>query len=343
VTILIAVIIIAVLILVHELGHFVVARRIGIPVYEFSVGFGFKIFSWKRDEVEYSLRIIPLGGFVRMAGEEADDQANPDGFSRRTPMEKIRVAFAGPFMNFALAVFIFIYSYTFIGIPQADNEPVIGKVLANQPAEEAGIMSGDRVLSVNDTSLATWQEFTKLLAAESGSEVIILEIERDNQIIEIEVMPEMNSTTGVPVIGVLSNIDYQKQGLFTAIKIGLQQTYELTILLLSGLLTMITGGASAAEIAGPVGIVSLIGDAAQVGMVFLLSFAAFLSINLGILNLLPIPAMDGSRILFAIIEAIRKKPLNPEKEGFIHWLGFMFLMLLIVIVTFNDIVKLIKG
>ncbi len=342
-TILISVLIIAVLILFHEIGHFVAARRIGIPVHEFSIGFGYKIISWRRDDVDYSVRIFPLGGFVRMAGEEPGDQEDPNGFSHRTPLEKIRVAFAGPFMNFVLAMLIFIYIYAFIGIPQTTDEPIIGKVLTGQPAEQAGIMAGDRVVAVNGNKVETWDDFTGLLTVQPAGSTVVMEIQRAGKTTELQVIPQINPTTGVSAIGVLSNIVYEKQGLLTAIGIGLQQTYELTLVLLGGLWTMISGGASAADIAGPVGIVGLIGDAAQVGTVFLLSFAAFLSINLGILNLLPIPALDGSRIVFAIIEGIRKKPVQPEKEGFIHWLGFMFLMALIVLVTFNDIIKFIKG
>lgn len=278
-----------------------------------------------------------------MAGEEPGDQDNLLGYSHRTPLEKIRVSFAGPFMNFVLALLIFIYIYTFVGIPQASSEPIIGNVLAGQPAEQAGIKAGDRILAVNGNQVETWSEFTSFLTADTAGTEIVLEIEREGRSTQLKVIPELNPTTAVPVIGVASNIIYERQGFLTAISIGLQQTYQLTVILLGGLWMMITGGATAADIAGPVGIVGLIGDAAQIGNVFLLSFAAFLSINLGILNLLPIPALDGSRIVFALIEAVRKKPLPADKEGFIHWVGFMFLMLLIVLVTFNDIMKFIKG
>jgi len=321
-------------------GSFVTARRVGIPVYEFSIGFGYKLFSWRKNEVDYSIRLIPLGGFVRMAGEEPGDQEDPNGFSHRTPLEKIRVAFAGPFMNFVLAALIFVYSYAFIGVPQTNDEPVIGRVMKGNPAESAGILAGDRVLAVNGTEISTWTEFTRQLARSTAGEPLTLEIIRDQKPLEIQVIPQLNSSTGVPAIGVLSQVHYEKQGLGTSIKIGLQQTYQLTVVLLSGLWVLITGGASASDLAGPVGIAGLIGEAAQVGMVFLLSFTAFLSINLGILNLLPIPALDGSRIVFAIVEAIRKKPIEPEREGFIHWLGFLFLMGLIVLVTFNDLIKI---
>lgn len=333
--------IIAVLVLVHEWGHFIVARRIGIPVHEFALGFGYKLFSIKKNGVEYSIRAIPLGGFVRMAGEElGDDFSGELGFSNRTPLEKIRVSVAGPLMNFVLAILIFIVIYAFIGIPQSTDEAILGKVLEDKPAYAGGLRENDKVLEVNGAFVAGWSDFTKHIAStEQGASMEIL-VERGGQTQALVITPEISESTGQPAIGVLSKIYYEKQGILTSIKIGLQQTWELTVLLLSGLWTLISGNASMQDLAGPVGITKLVGEAAQIGYVFLLNFAAFLSINLGILNLLPIPALDGSKIVFATIEAIRRKPLEPEKEGFIHWLGFLFLMLLIVIVTYNDIIKL---
>lgn len=342
-TVITTLIIIAVLILVHEWGHFITARRIGIPVHEFSLGFGYKLFSVNKNGVEYSLRLIPLGGFVRMAGEEPGDHSDPNGFSNRTPLEKIRVAFAGPFMNFVLAILIFVYIYAFIGIPHASEEPIVGKVVAGKPAYNAGLRENDRIVKVNGEEIKTWEEFTKKIAATPEGNYLNLLVQRKDNFINIKVKPEKNEANGTPVIGVMSKLNYTKQSIFDAVVIGLKQTYQLTVLLLSGLWLMITGGASTADLAGPVGITKLVGEAAQVGTVFLLSFTAFLSINLGILNLLPIPALDGSRIVFAFIEWVRKKPIEPDKEGFIHWLGFIFLMLLIIIVTYNDIVKLIRG
>lgn len=342
-TIVITIIILGILVLAHEWGHFIVARKIGIPVHEFSIGFGYKVFSTRRNGVEYSLRLLPLGGFVRMAGEEPGDQQDPRGYSKRRPVEKMMVSFAGPFMNFVLAVLIFIYSFAFIGIPEASNQPVVGKVLAGEPADLAGLEAGDRILAINEQAVTSWDEVTAKLAATPEGEKVTLEIQRKGEELNISVMPEKNPSTGVPVIGIRSVINYEKQGIIKSIGFGIQQTYELTVVLLGGLWMMITGGVSPGEIAGPVGITMLVGEAAQVGTVFLLSFMAFLSINLGILNLLPIPALDGSRIVFAAVEAIRRRPIEPEREGFIHWLGFLFLMFLIVLVTYNDILRLVKG
>lgn len=343
-SILITLLIIAVLVLVHEWGHFITARRIGIPVHEFALGFGYKLFSIKKNGVEYSFRLIPLGGFVRMAGEElGDDFSEPQGYSSRTPLEKIRVAFAGPFMNFVFAVLIFIYIFAFIGIPHVSNEPILGKVLEGKPAYSAGLKENDRVVEVDGIKISTWSEFTEYIAKSSAGEEINIVIDRDGLVHNFTIIPELNNDTEQTIIGVLNKIEYDKQGILTSIKIGFQQTYELTVLLLAGLWTMISGGASVQDLAGPVGITRLVGEAAQIGTVYLLNFAAFLSINLGILNLLPIPALDGSKIVFAVIEGIRRKPIEPEREGFIHWLGFMFLMFLIVVVTYNDIIKLFKG
>ena len=342
-SVLITIIIIAVLILAHEWGHFMAARRIGIPVYEFSLGFGTKLLSTKRNGVEYSLRLLPLGGYVRMAGEEPGDENDPNGFNNRTPLEKIRVSFAGPFMNFVLALLLFIFSFAFIGIPESSDQPVLGKVLDNRTAAEAGLKPGDRIISVNQKSVATWSDFTEMIAASTSGEPLYLEVERDGRSQSLKVFPDNEGTGGKPAIGVLNQVNCSRLGIGDSIKLGLEQTYQLTVLLLSWLGTLFTGGASTADLAGPVGIVSLVGEAAQIGTVFLLNFAAYLSINLGILNLLPIPALDGSRIVFAVVQAVRRKPMEPEKEGFVHWLGFLLLMLLIVIVTFNDIVRLIKG
>jgi len=343
ITILITLLIIAVLVLVHEWGHFIAARKIGIPVWEFSIGFGPRLLGRKKDGIEYSIRLIPLGGYVRMAGEEPGDGNVPDGFNNRKPWEKMAVSFAGPFMNFVLALLLFVYVYSVVGVPQASPEPLIGQVVAGTPAEAAGLKANDRVLAINNKKINSWEELTASIASSEAGKPLPIKVQREGQVINLKVKPVVNENTGVPSIGVMGAINYEKQGIINAVKIGFQQTYELTVLLLSSLGMLVSGGASIGDLAGPVGITKMVGDAAQVGSVLLLSFTAFLSINLGVLNLLPIPALDGSRIMFALVEAIRRKPLEPEREGFIHWLGFMFLIMLMVVVTFNDIIRLIKG
>lgn len=343
VTILITLLIIAVLILVHEWGHFMAARKIGIPVWEFSIGFGPRIFGWKKDGTEFSVRLIPLGGYVRMAGEEPGDANDPEGYNNRKPWEKMGVAFAGPFMNFVMALLIFVYVYSVVGIPHPSEQPLIGQVVAGTPAEKAGLKANDLVLAIDQKPVDNWDELTASIASAKESRVLHFKVKRDGKIVNLNINPVKSENTGKLSIGVMGAMTYEKQGIINAIKIGFQQTYELTVLLLSSLGMLVSGGASVGDLAGPVGITKMIGEAAQAGIVLLLSFTAFLSINLGVLNLLPIPALDGSRIVFALVEAIRRKPLEPEREGFIHWLGFLFLISLMVLVTFNDIVRLLKG
>lgn len=340
-SIVIALIIIAILIFVHELGHFIAARRVGIPVHEFSLGFGYRLLGTKRGETEYSLRLIPLGGYVRMAGEEPGDMENPLGFNTRTPLDKIRVTFAGPFMNFVLAALIYIYTFTVIGVPL--NDPVIGEVMKGKPAAEAGLKTGDKVLAVNNQQVASWNEFVAKIQTNPEGKALQLTISRNQETRVVELTPVMNKETGKPIVGVYPKQIFERQGIITAVKLGFVQTYQMTAGMLAGLGMLFTGGVSTSDIAGPVGITSMVGEAARSGMVYLLSFTAFLSINLGILNLLPIPALDGSRIMFALVEAIRRKPLDPEKEGYIHWFGFLFLMLIMLLATYNDIIRAIKG
>lgn len=341
-TVVITILMLSVLILAHEWGHFMAARRVGIPVYEFSLGFGYRILHYEKNGVTYSLRIFPIGGFVQMAGEQPDDLDNPEGFNNRTPLEKIRVAFAGPLMNFVLAVIVFIFSYAVIGLPTPVKEVVIGGVVSGQPAEKAGLKENDHILAIDGKQIGNWNEFTATIK-ESSDRPLQLKIQRDGRIIYKTVTPARANNAAEPKIGAYSKVIYERQGILTSIKFGFIKTYEFTVLLFQSLSMLFSGAASASDLAGPVGITMMVGEAAQGGILYLLAFMAFLSINLGVLNLLPIPALDGSRIVFSIIEAIRRKPLAPEKEGFIHWLGFMFLMLLIVLVTYNDIVRLIKG
>lgn len=342
-TIVSTIIILAILILVHEIGHFGVARRIGIPVYEFSLGFGKKLYSTRKDGVEYSLRLVPLGGFVRMAGEEQGDMNDPQGFNNRKPWEKMAVSFSGPFMNFVLGVIVFIYIFTFIGLGFPSDEPVVGEVIKGKPAYTAGLQSNDRVLSMNGQEINSWDEFVSNIQAYPAGTSLATVVERDGARQTITMISVLDQSSGNPIVGVYPQLNFVRQGIIESIRLGFVQTYQMTMALLGGLGMLFTGAASSSDLAGPVGITSMVGEAARSGMVYLLSFAAFLSINLGVINLLPIPALDGSKIVFALIEMVRRKPMDPEKEGFIHWLGFMFLILLIIFATYNDIVRLIKG
>lgn len=343
-TVILTISIIAFLVLVHEWGHFKVARKVGVPVHEFSIGFGKKIFGFRKDGVNFSLRIIPLGGYVRMAGEEKGDFDDPNGYNNCTPLQKIAVAAAGPFMNLIIAAVIFVLIYSIVGLAQPSSQPVIGDIIPGQPAEQAGLKAGDIVLQVNQNEVTSWQNLVSNIQACSDSgENIELLVQRNQEKLDISLTPVYSSEANKYIIGVYNSVEFKSLGVWEALSMGFKQAYRLSVLILSGLGMLFTGNISSGDIAGPVGIANMVGTAAQGGWSYLLSFAAFLSINLAWLNLFPIPALDGSKILFAIIEAVRGKKIDPEKEGTIHLLGFMFLIGLIVFATYNDILRLIRG
>ncbi len=342
--IVVALLVLAVLIIVHEIGHYFAARKIGIPVYEFSVGFGKLLWSRKnKDGVQFSLRLIPLGGYVKMAGEEPGDTEAPNGYSSRRPWEKMLVSFAGPFMNLVAGAVIFIMVFAVIGVAMPSGEPVIGSVLAGKPAVEAGLEAGDRVISINNQDIASWEALVKAISSQAPGSIISMEVERAGQTKSFQVGTVKADGGEHSVIGIMTQVIYVRESLPNAVKLGFIQTYDMTMLLFDSFGMIFSGSVPASEISGPVGITSMIGDVYQSGAASLLIFMGFLSINLGVMNLLPIPALDGSRIVFAVIEAVRRKPIDAEKEGLVHMIGFFLLIGLMIFATYNDIVRLIRG
>jgi len=340
--VILAILVLALLILVHEWGHFMAARRAGIKVLEFSIGFGPLLAKVVKNEIQYSLRAVPLGGYVSMLGENlGDEDQNPDSYMAKGPGKRSGVAFAGPFANFLLATLLFVYSFTFIGTPIPVDKPIIGEVVSGKPAAQAGLKANDLVKSVNGKTVNSWQDLVETIKATPSGQSVVLEVWRDNQMITANIKPEV--VEGRPLIGIQSDVTFKKLPVMEGIKQGFQQTFYITGELLKGIGMMVTGQVKSTDIAGPVGIVNMIGDAAAGGWVYLLNFTALLSVNLGLLNLLPIPALDGSKIVFAGIEAVRGRPIEPEKENMIHLVGFFFLIGLTLLVTFNDILRLIKG
>jgi regulator of sigma E protease len=342
-SIIIALLVIAVLALVHEWGHFIAARKIGIPVDEFSIGFGPLLWSREKNGVQYSLRAVPLGGYVRMAGEEPDDVEAENGFARRKPWEKITVAAAGPLMNFVFALVVFIVLFAGLGVPRVIEEPVIGGVLDEYPAQAAGLEPGDLIVAVDQAPVTTWVEFTERISALPVGSTVVIAVERAEERLNFTLATVANESTGRSLVGITNSIVYERQSWLASVRSGLMETYGMTVALLGGLRDMVTGQVGADDIAGPVGIVNMIGESARGGWLNFLSFTGFLSINLAVLNLLPIPALDGSKIVFALIESVRRKPLPLEKEAMVHLIGFVFLITLIVMVTFNDVMRLFAG
>lgn len=332
-----SVIVFGMLIFFHELGHFTIAKLVGIKVHEFSLGFGPKLLGFKRGDTNYNLRVFPLGGFVRMAGmePEEDDVEDGTGFGDKSVLQRISVIFAGPIMNFVLAALLLASIFVFQGLPVSSTE--IEEVLPDRPAAAAGLKSGDRILAINGEPVRQWEQVVEIISINPGKEIEIT-VERGGMNVTREVVPEVRED-GQGWIGIQPKPHFEKQNPFSAIIQGARYTVQVTLLILDFIGKMIFGEAPA-DLGGPVRVVYEINRAAEMGFVYLLQLAAFLSINLGLFNLFPIPALDGSRITFLIFEWIRGKPVDPEKENFIHLVGFGVLLVLIVFITYNDVLQL---
>lgn len=326
--------ILCVLIVTHEFGHFIVAKLNGIYVKEFSLGMGPKLLQWGKNETKYSIRLFPIGGYVSMDGEdEASD--DPRAFCNKGVLQRMSVVFAGPFMNFVFAILFFIISFMYFGTPVTDS--VIGEVKVGGPAYNAGLQDGDVVLSIDGEKTADWNDMTESIYPAAGK-TLVFEIDRNGEVFKTEVTPQYNEEYGYAVIGINQHIE--KANLFESIKLGCVKTYEFTVLLIKTLWQMITGQ-TAVDVAGPVGMVSIVNQYANMELMYLFMLSGILSINLGVINLIPFPAMDGFRLVSLAIEGVRGKPLPAEKEGMINFVGIIVLLGLMVLITMNDIGRIV--
>lgn len=327
------IIILGLLIFVHELGHFLVARLAGIRVLEFAMGFGKELLGWEKDGTRYTLRAFPLGGFCRMLGEDEEETDEEGSFQHKPVSWRFAVVAAGSLMNFMLAVVLFSLVYFFfLGIPQTETTE-IGQVLPEGQAYEAGLVEGDKVLAINGEDMADWESVVAKINANPETEITLL-IERDGQEKTTSVVPENEEGRGLIGIAPVT----EKYAFFSSIYLGLSNTWFFVQLIFVSLFQMIVG-AIPADVAGPVGIVAVVGEVMETGFSNLLTLAGIISVNLGLINLLPIPALDGSRLVFLLLEAVRGKPIDPQKEGFIHLVGFTLLILLMIFIAFQDVTR----
>ncbi|GAA0461534.1 RIP metalloprotease RseP [Alkalibacillus silvisoli] len=403
------------LVFIHELGHLIFAKRAGMLAREFAIGFGPKIFSYRKDETLYTVRLLPIGGYVRVAGEdpeiielkpghhiglEFNDYGEVDKiivnnksnypnskiveveeidldhnltvdcydldsderhqfdvnrkalfimddketliapydrqFSSKTASQKGIQVFAGPMMNFLLAIVFFIGLGFVQGVPV--DEAKIGGIQEGSPAEDAELIEGDEVVSIDGENIDTWMDFV-LYVQERPDEQLEVTIDREGDLITKSITPEAFTEQG-ETIGRLGVMRMFEESPGDVILHGFTQTYDITVLIIEAVGQLVTGQLSIDALAGPVGIYSATDDVVQTGFTNFLTWTAMLSINLGIINLLPLPALDGGRLMFIGLEAIRGKPVDPQKEGVVHFIGFALLMLLMIVVTWNDIERL---
>ena len=365
-SIVIAILVFSLVVVVHEIGHFVAARASGVLVEEFAIGMGPKLFSVTRGETVYSLRAFPLGGSCRMLGEDADNH-DERSFNSKSIPKRFAILAAGAAMNFVLALVLYL---VYMAMIPFYNVPVVNTVAENSAAQEAGLQTGDEIIRVNGKKINIHDDYS-LAVDDKSPDPIVMELLRNGEKYELTVTPRYNEAMSAYKIGISWDrhlgIFYQDEEMteaelaqFTRANVGelLSTAYYKTgfaiRVTLHGLAKLVTFQASVNDFAGPIGIVVMVDDmvdeiqstASPADGLFLvvlntLGFAALLSANLGLFNLLPVPALDGARIVFLLIEGVRRKPVPAEKEGVVHFAGFVLLMILAVFIAYNDIVKLL--
>lgn len=339
-------VVLGLLVLVHEIGHFVAAKAAGIKVLEFGIGYPPRALTlFKHDETEYTLNWLPLGGFVRMLGEE--DPTHPDSFAAKSPLARALVLLAGPFMNFVLAVALFALLAMVAGVPtdKPANAITVLAVAPNSPAAEAGLREGDMILYVANQRVTT-NEQLMALTQEFRGKPLSLVVKRGDRELEITLVPRENPPQGEGPIGIqITDRLIERYGPIEAFRAGFAATKRASLLILNGLRAMVSGEVGREAVAGPVGIAQVTGEVAREGGIFgLINFTAVLSINLAILNLLPLPALDGGRLMFVLLEVLRGgKRISPEKEGLVHFVGMAILLGFVLIVTYFDVLRLFSG
>ena len=339
--------VLSVLVLAHEFGHFITAKRLKVHVQIFSLGFGPKLWSIKKDETEYRLSAIPLGGYVKMAGDEPTErlEGKPYEFLSRSVGDRFKIIFAGPALNYVLAFVIFSVIFMF-GSPTLTTE--VGGFIKDYPAEKAGILAGDKILTVDGKSVKYWEDMTALIHKHAGGSIKIL-LDRKGAIVEKDITPIVRKTrdifgkeTTLTLIGVSPSqkIESVKYGFLASLRMGAIKLITLTMVTYKALWAVMTGSLSVKEsMTGPIGIFVVTGQAAKMGLIYIFHLMGILSASLAIFNLLPLPILDGGHILFLAIEKVRGKAMSFKTQEVIANIGVALLILLTVFIFYNDIVK----
>ncbi|MBI2446509.1 MAG: RIP metalloprotease RseP [Parcubacteria group bacterium] len=349
ITILVFILILGILVLVHEFGHFIVAKKSGLTVEEFGFGFPPRIFSWKSGETIYSINLLPLGGFVKILGEDGSETNNSKSFSSKSIVIRSLITAAGVMMNFALGAMLLIIGF-YIGLPQVvseENETLAKNVQIqiiainhNSPAEKAGLKLGDSI--ENFSEILIFQDF---ISKNKGQE-INLKIKRGQGNLEIKTVPRVSPPEGEGALGIaLAKTGLVSYPWYQSVWLGIKSSFIITWEIIKGFFGLIknllVSGKVPQEVAGPVGIAVLAGQATALGFVYLLQLVALISLNLAVLNLIPFPALDGGRLLFLAIEKIKGSKVNPKIENAIHSVGIVLLLVLVALITYRDILKLL--
>lgn len=355
ITILAAVLVLGLLIFVHELGHFLVAKASGVAVLRFSLGFGPRLVGRTVGETEYVISAFPLGGYVKMLGEDPDDEEargiDPTRSFATQPLGKrFAIVFAGPFFNFLFAWLCLVFVAGFYGVLKPSEEARIGGVSPGMPAAEAGLEEGDRVVAIEGEPVSSWEELSRRILASEGR-ALELTIERDGGTLPVTVTPEKQMNRNlfgeelgeVYRVGIERAVDSEDVGWVAAPWVAARQTYFYSELIIVSIGKMLQGAISARELGGPITIARVAGERAQGGGKALLEFMAFLGVNLGVLNLLPIPVLDGGHLFFFAAEAVVRRPIRARTREMAQQVGLFLLVSLMLFAVYNDIYRWIQG
>jgi len=343
------VIVLGILVFVHELGHFLVARLAGVKVLTFSLGFGKKLVRFKRGETEYAISAVPLGGYVKMLGESTDDvveeQDATRSFSNKPPLARMLIVFAGPFFNVLFAVFVF-FAMFLAGYPTPSDSTRVGEVVKGEPAFEAGIRTGDVITRIDGKPVSQFTDIHSTVNA-AGQRPLVFEVNRNGQVLTLRITPKpadeknvFGETTGKSVrIGVGRALETKRDNIAEAIPHAFIHTANMTELTIVGIGKLITGSISRKNLGGPILIYQQVGQQAKAGLTHFLNLLAIISISLGVFNLFPIPILDGSHILFALVELVVRRRIPDSTVEFAQKVGLGILICIMVLATFNDITR----
>ncbi len=340
------------IVFVHELGHFTVAKLVGVGVERFSLGFGPKLLGRTVGETEYLISAMPLGGYVKMIGEETGEEVAPEDIPRSFTHQSLRNRFlivaAGPSANFVTAFVMFSLAFLSFGVPVALEDAQIGAVVPDSPAQQAGIQAGDQILSLSGTTVQTWEEMAERIRSSQGEELqVVLRREGSQQPVELSVTPELREEateegTARYAIGIMPASRFEDVSAGRAVVLGAQQTWMLSVMIVQTVGKLIQGKISTNELGGPILIAQVASEQARRGLSYLMHFTALINVNLAIFNLLPIPILDGGHVLLLLIELLLGRPPSLRSREMAFRVGFLVIISLVVLVFYNDIARLVR-
>lgn len=341
------IIILSILIVVHEFGHLMAARRVGVRVEKFSIGFGTELLKRKKGGTEYTINAIPLGGYVKLAGDNLEEyKGKSDEYFSKSPGARLLIVFFGPFLNYVLG-FLCFWVIFFAGYPNLTTK--VGGLIEGFGAQIAGLQVGDKITAVDGKNVEFWEDLQKIIQKKSAQDKVNLSVLRGNQGLGIavsiktkQIEDPLGQKRNVGLLGItpFDEITIVKHGLLESFFLAINKTWEITTLTIKGILRMVTGKLSIRDsVTGPLGIFYITSKAASLGFVAVLHLLALLSVSLAIFNLLPLPVLDGGHVVFLALEKIRGRTLSLKTERIITQIGVTLLVIFVLFVTYNDLVR----